>query len=207
MTKYRVDWPSIERVFPLDRDPPEILKKFCLWVIANEWGSVGCFELGGCFIDDAPVRDASILRNQFAFFMVLPEGSVVGLWYPTNLNLLPPPVIVIGSEGQTEVIANSLESFLAQIASNFFNDQSAWSDFGVHEDVDSKTDLLSDWLKTELQIKNLQSVIQSPSTTLNFKAYFENWLAQREIFWFSYFLPILAQITRLLLSGKHCFRY
>jgi hypothetical protein len=104
---YRIDLDSILRAFPHQTEPPRLLLDFAAWLDGRPWGSVGCFSLVGQFTDHAPVYDGSPLRDDFALFLRLPEGSVVGAWY--GCGAAEPPIVVLGSEGQYEILAASLE--------------------------------------------------------------------------------------------------
>jgi len=78
---YRIDIDSIRRAFPPGIEAPPLLLDFAAWLEGRPWGTVGCFSLVGDFTDSAPIADGSPLRDQFALFARLPEGSVVGCWY------------------------------------------------------------------------------------------------------------------------------
>jgi len=56
------------------------------------------------------------------------------------------PIVALGSEGQHEIIAASLERLLAKIALQRFEEDGEWTDFTPHKDVDDATDELADWL-------------------------------------------------------------
>jgi hypothetical protein len=79
-TPYDVDVDSIRGAFPPGTGAPSLLLDFAAWLKGRPWGSAGCYQLVGQFSDDAPIVDGSPLREHFALFMRLPEGSVVGFW-------------------------------------------------------------------------------------------------------------------------------
>ncbi len=113
---YRIDLDSVRKAFPLWLEAPPLLVDFAGWLEGRAWGGVGCFDLVGQFSENAPLFDSSLLRNEFALFMRLPDGSAVGTWYPNAGNAELAPVVLIGSEGQHEILEPSLEGFLAKIA-------------------------------------------------------------------------------------------
>lgn len=80
---YYIDLESVRRAFPLQSDAPALLIDFASWLNGRPWGSVGCFGLLGQFSDQAPIVDGSLLRNDLALFLRLPEGCAVGTWNTT----------------------------------------------------------------------------------------------------------------------------
>src|SRR5258708_38924750 len=159
---YRIDIDSIRRSFPPGIEAPPLLLDFAAWLQGRAWGSVGCFSLVGDFTDSAPIVDGSPLRDQFALFARLPEGSVVGCWYGIGGRAANAPIVVLGSEGQHEIIATSLEGLLAKIALQRFEADEEWTDFTPHEDVDDLTDELADWLAERLAAKSLGKLGEPP---------------------------------------------
>src|SRR3954468_18237520 len=143
---YPIDLASLRRAFPPGIEAPPLLLDFAGWLDGRPWGSVGCFSLVGDFPALAPIVDGSPLRDQCALFARLPEGSVVGCWYGTGGRAANAPIVVLGSEGQHEIIAASLEGLLAKIAVQQFEEDGEWTDFTPHEDVDDTTDELLEWL-------------------------------------------------------------
>ena len=147
---YPIDIDSIRRAFPPGTEVPPLLIDFAGWLKGRDWGNAGCYELVGDFSDNAPIVDGSPLRDQFALFARLPEGSVVGAWYGAGTSAANAPIVVLGSEGQYEIIAASLEGLLAKIAIQRFEEDVAWTDFTPHEDAEDETDELADWLVKRL---------------------------------------------------------
>ncbi len=92
---YRIDLDSVRKAFPLWLEAPALLADFAAWLEGRAWGGVGCFDLVGQFSDNAPLFDSSLLRNEFALFMRLPDGSAVGTWYPDAGNAERAPVVLI----------------------------------------------------------------------------------------------------------------
>ena len=92
------------------------------------------------------VVDGGPLRDNFALFARLPEGSVVSACNPVGCDVTAAPIVVFGSEGQDELLAGSLEGLLAKIALQRFEEEGEWTDFTPHQDVEDTTDQLADWL-------------------------------------------------------------
>jgi hypothetical protein len=192
---YRIDVEGIRRAFPPAMEAPPLLIDFARWLEGREWGSVACFELVGQFSDSAPIVDGSPLRKDFALFIRMPDGSAVGYWFAPGLDPGHAPVVVLGSEGQHEILSPSLEGLLANIALRQFEDE--WSDFLPHEDVeDDATDELADWLVERLGKEDLEALTE-PSTKLpDFASAMEKWCRDREDYWARH--PILAELGRQL---------
>ncbi|MGY8662847.1 hypothetical protein Q3C01_10815 [Bradyrhizobium sp. UFLA05-109] len=178
---YRIDVDSIRRAFPPGTEAPPLLLDFAVWLKGRPWGSVGCFDLRGQFVDSAPIVDGSPLRDKFGLFIRLPEGSEVGTWYGTDVDQANPPVVVLGSEGEHEIIAPSLDSLLARIALQQFEDR--WSDFLPDEDVDETTDELADWLAPRLGAEDLATLAGSSPDLPDFRRWMETWCRDREEYW------------------------
>ncbi len=95
-----------------------MLLDFANWLRGRPWGSVGCFSLVGQFADAAPIVDGSPLRDRFALFMRLPDGSAVGGWYGAGLDRDDPPIVGLGSEGDYQLLAPSLDALLSKLTSH-----------------------------------------------------------------------------------------
>ena len=207
---YPINLASVRRAFPPGIEVPPLLLDFAGWLDGRPWGSAGCFSLVGDFTDLAPIVDGSPLRDQFALFMRLPEGSVVGCWYGTGGRADKAPIVVLGSEGQHEIIAASLEGLLAKIALQRFEEDGEWTDFTPHEDVDDATDEFADWLVRRLDfkglgVKNLEKLAEPPVGLPDFGGWMAKWCGDREEFWAAHPMTIeLAKhLTAHLPVGKN----
>jgi hypothetical protein len=178
---YSIDINGIRRSFPPGTEPPPLLLDFAAWLAGRPWGSAGCFNLVGDFSDRAPIFDGSPLRDKFALFARLPEGSVVGAWYGAGQEVAP--IVVLGSEGQHEILAASLEGLLARIALRQFEEDDAWTDFTPDQDVDDATGQLADWLGRRLRVKDLEKLAEPPAGLPDFGRWIEKWCSDREAFW------------------------
>jgi hypothetical protein len=182
-SSYRVDINSIRRAFPPGTEPPALLLDFAAWLEGRPWGSVGCFDLVGRFAENAPIVDGAPLRENFALFARLPEGSVVGAWNPAGCDMTTAPIIVLGSEGQHQILASSLEGLLARIALQRFEEEGEWTDFTPHEDVDDTTDELANWLRKRLGTRTLEEFAELPAELPDFDRWVGTWCVDREAFW------------------------
>lgn len=93
---------------------PPLLRQFADWLAKQEYGSVGHFDFLVEPVEDAwePAAVARMRRDGFAFLRT-PDGGQVVL-----LAARPGPAVValLGSEGETEAVAGSLEEFLHRLA-------------------------------------------------------------------------------------------
>jgi hypothetical protein len=197
---YPIDVDSIRRAFPPGTEAPPLLIDFAGWLKGRDWGNAGCYELVGDFSDNAPIVDGSPLRDQFALFARLPEGSVVGAWYGAGTSVANAPIVVLGSEGQYEIIAASLEGLLAKIALQRFEEDLVWTDFTPHEDAEDETGELAEWLVKRLRVKDLRSLIEPPTGLPDFGRWMEKWCRDREEFWAGH--PTVAGLATQLAAHR-----
>ena len=198
-SSYFIDVESIRRAFPPGKDVPSLLLDFAEGLDGCPWGGVGCFDLAGDFSDHAPIVDGSPLRDKFALFARLPEGSVVGAWYGAGQGT-DAPIVVLGSEGQYEILAPSLESWLARIGLQWFEANEKWTDFTPHEDVDDATDELAEWLRERLGVDDLEPLTQARADLPEFGPWMQKWCRDREAFWEVH--PTLAELAAKLTARQ-----
>jgi hypothetical protein len=135
MPKYQVDLEPIA-----GRAIPPLLEKFGAWLSAQEYGSVGWFSLHAetVPVEWDPDRIPRIQRDAFSF-LHLPDGSFILLVNTGDGS--PPAVGLLGSEGDTESVATSLEEFLILLS----NAETGISDLD-EEEASGRTKLKA-WLK------------------------------------------------------------
>lgn len=179
-TPYPIDLDSIRAAFPPGIDAPPLLLDFAGWLDGRPWGSVGCFSLQGQFSDQAPIFDGSPLRDRFALFMRLPDGSAVGGWYGAGLDRDDPPMVGLGSEGDHELLAPSLDALLAKLTSLQFD--KAWHDLRPHDEVEPQTVELAQWLARR-PTGEPASCEDSASELPDFRSFVEKWSRDREEYW------------------------
>ncbi|MBR1149379.1 hypothetical protein [Bradyrhizobium sp. JYMT SZCCT0428] len=197
---YPIDIDSIRRAFPPGTEAPPLLIDFAGWLKGRDWGNAGCYELVGDFSDNAPIVDGSPLRDQFALFARLPEGSVVGAWYGAGTSVANAPIVVLGSEGQYEIIAASLEGLLAKIAIQRFEEDVVWTDFTPHEDAEDETHELADWLAKRFRVRDLRSLTEPPTGLPDFGRWMEKWCRDREAFWETH--PAMTRLADQLIAHR-----
>jgi len=179
-TPYPIDLDSVCGAFPPGIEAPSLLLDFAGWLNGRPWGSVGCFSLQGQFSDHAPIVDGSPLRDRFSLFMRLPDGSAVGGWYGAGLDRDNPPIVGLGSEGDYELLAPSLDGLLAKLTSQQFDN--AWSDLKPHDEVACQTVELAQWLTGRLS-GEMAAGDDDPSELPDFRGFMEKWSRDREDYW------------------------
>lgn len=94
---------------------PVLLQHFGDWLAAQEHGSVGWFSLQTEAVPKEwnPETADRLQRDGFAFLQT-PGGSLLVL-LKTGPNT-PPAVVLLGSEGETDTVATSLEEFLVLLS-------------------------------------------------------------------------------------------
>ncbi|MGT2500585.1 hypothetical protein ACVOMS_06680 [Bradyrhizobium guangxiense] len=197
-TSYPIDLDSIRGAFPPGIEAPPLLVDFAAWLSGRPWGSVGCFSLQGQFSDSAPIVDGSPLRDRFSLFMRLPDGSAVGGWYGAGLDRDNPPIVGLGSEGDYELLAPSLDGLLAKLTSQQFD--KAWSDLKPREDVESQTVELAQWLARQ-PAGDKAACDDSACDLPDFRGFVEKWSRDREDYWANH--RLMAE-TRLAASRRIC---
>lgn len=201
MNHYSIDWPSVEKAFPPGTTPPPLLADWAQWLRKRTWGCVGCFDLQGSLIDDAPLVDGTPLRRDFALFLRLPDGSVAGLWLEQGRRPDDAPVVALGSEGQSATLAPSLPAFLAQLARGHFTQSRAWSDLAPHEDSPDATPELAAWLRQHPGVADLGPLAAGPQEREDtFEGFARRWSEAREAHWEAH--PTMTALAALLGSCR-----
>lgn len=167
---------NIQSIFN-DKIPfPKLLAEFEQWTEQFEYGSFGHFEFETDELDDNWIENGSQLTDQFAIWLRLGEGSMIGFWRPKHFNdddILP--VVLLGSEGEVEVLGESLEDFLYKWGNNGDEFENV-HDLSPSGEEDDETEylhhLILDWLKD----KNIaRPTINNPITTEYLQAFFDDW--------------------------------
>ncbi|CAN7755159.1 hypothetical protein LJR220_002487 [Bradyrhizobium sp. LjRoot220] len=197
---YPIDVDSIRRAFPPGTEAPQLLIDFAGWLKGRDWGNAGCYELVGDFSDNAPIVDGSQLRDKFALFARLPEGSVVGAWYGAGTSPANAPIVVLGSEGQYEIFAASLEGLLAKIAIQRFEEDQVWTDFTPHEEAEDETGELAGWLVKRIRVRDLRRLTEPPTGLPDFGQWMQQWCRDREEFWAAD--PAMARLAGQLVAHR-----
>jgi hypothetical protein len=106
MAKY-----TVKLTAPSGHSIPPLLQSFGNWLAKQQYGSVGYFELCVESVTEEwnPEAADRLARDGFSF-LTLGEGSELVLLKTGTDG--PPAVVLLGSEGETDTVATSLEEFL-----------------------------------------------------------------------------------------------
>lgn len=154
MKKYKVDLDSFKGSFPEDMPIPKLLLSFGEWLKKIPYQTLGYFEglesevLGELYVGNDFATEE--IRSKLGQFLNLGDGNWVALW---NHGGKIPAVVFLGSEGELENIAPSLEAFLVLLSRGETNC------LGLDDDeVDSSRSRLKKWLE-ENEIKTIDQKV------------------------------------------------
>jgi hypothetical protein len=136
-----------------------------------EQGTVGHFGMKGMRFDDYWIENGADLCEEFGFFLALPEGSKIGIWFHEGAVAGAEPVVGIGSEGDLEILASNLKTFVQMWAKG-----SAWLDLGLMEE--DTPEARTRWARVGAKMKALADAAPEPlaSTPIaNLPQFMENY--------------------------------
>lgn len=142
--RYPVDLDSIARHMCPGFSTPPLLAEFGVWLRAQAWGSVGCFDLRGERFPDGYVEGGADLAPHLGLFLHMPDGSFLGFWRPKG-NEATPSIVLIGSEGELAVVARALEELLFAMAVGVVS-RRLLEDLLPSDEVPAAKSALRDWL-------------------------------------------------------------
>lgn len=115
---------DIARQWPDGREAPKLIIAVADFMKDKPWRSLGTTRVVGDRMDDFWIENGADLWRDFGCFMRLPDGSRVAQWFRDGEHG-EPPVVLIGSEGEQQVLAPDLAAFLAAWALAGYDDQGA----------------------------------------------------------------------------------
>ncbi len=113
---YTVNIESLHKNFPADCEVPALLLEFGYWLKSKLRGSLGYFRLESERFDDYWIENGADLHPYFAFFIRDPTGGQIGYWLYDGRTTVAPPVVMVGSEGELNILSDTLEEFLKRLA-------------------------------------------------------------------------------------------
>jgi hypothetical protein len=120
------DISSIQTHFPHGAKVPKRLIELAEWLDLTIDTTEEYFpEIRGDTLEDWVDVDIS---PYFGVFMHLGDGSVVAYWFYEGVDLNNPPIVVLTSDGDIGVAANSIEEFVSRIIEDRFPDE-IWVDY------------------------------------------------------------------------------
>lgn len=169
MSNIHVDLNSFKKGFPKEMPVPQLLIDFGEWLKKIPYGTLGYFDalasepMPKVFIPNT-ITDKNAIKticSKISIFLNLPDGSLLALW---NYGGKAPAVVLIGSEGELDNVANSLESFLIALSKG----KTGVDDLD-DEEASASRDELAQWL-VQQKVKAVSS--KAPD--------FQEWLAAFE---------------------------
>jgi hypothetical protein len=121
-----IDIASLDRNWPLGRDLPQLVRDLATLLMPVHHGTVGHFEMKGVRFDDYWIEGGADLCEQFGFFLTLPDGSKIGMWFHDGAVADAEPIVGIGSEGELKILAPNLKAFVRGWAAG-----NVWLDLGL----------------------------------------------------------------------------
>ena len=115
---------DIARQWPDGRNCPQLILDVATYLKDKPWRSLGTTRVVGDRMDDFWIENGADLWRDFGCFMRLPDGSRVAQWFRDG-ERGEPPVVLIGSEGEQQILAPDLAAFLASWALAGYDDQGA----------------------------------------------------------------------------------
>lgn len=177
---YYVNIASIREVLPTGVAMAPKLEKFLNWAATQPNGSVGAMEFAGSRFTDYWIENGSVLAPQFLLFAHLGDGTDIGYWIHDGSTIDTAPIVLIGSEGDLVVLANSLEEFLAGLINDNHSSQSELSAEKDEDDADwvDRRPAMAEFLKTAFGFNvdkaiNYQQIAEAKHP--NFKKWMLDW--------------------------------
>jgi hypothetical protein len=120
------DIKGIKANFPRKSELPKKFLEFAEWLNLN-------IDTRNDYFPEIQANDlegwAEVdISPYFGTFMHLGDGSVLAYWFYDEVDVKNPPIVVITSDGDVGVAANSIEEFVARIIENKFPDE-LWVDY------------------------------------------------------------------------------
>jgi len=147
------------------------LLDFGSWLTSKRAGSLGYFCLQSERFDDFWIENGADLHKYFAFFMRDPTGGQIGYWLYDGTPMVSPPVAMIGSEGELNILSDTLDNFLERLAVG--NTQAP--DLDSRDQGDDAGTQLAGWLASRTGKSPVQSLRNPPEL----RRWMDEWAQQQ----------------------------
>ena len=99
---------------------PRALDDWLVWLESGGGGvaTTTFCALEGDWLDDFWIDYGSDLSESFSFFLRMFEGSRIGIWHRAGIATDVAPVVLVGGEGDAEVLGDTTTQFLSRLASD-----------------------------------------------------------------------------------------
>jgi hypothetical protein len=130
-----IDLASIERCWPVGHQVLQLIIDMAKLISPWENASVGFANFRGSRFDDYWCELGGDLSEQFGTFISLPDGTHISLWFHEGAAKGAEPVIELGGEGELNVLAPNLKSFMTK-----------WAQGSVQRELDPEEDATPEYL-------------------------------------------------------------
>ena len=117
-----VDLASLEHNWPEPHAVPPAIIGFANLIRDWPFEALGIFSIQGERLNDYYIELGADLSEQFGKFLHFPDGTYIALWFHVGVLANAEPVIELGSEGDLNVLAPNLKSFLTNWANGPFHE-------------------------------------------------------------------------------------
>jgi hypothetical protein len=169
-----IDLGSVERCWPVGHSVPQLIKDIANLIAPWPNPAVGYVRFQGARFDDYWIELGGDLSEHFGKFIHLPDGTYIAMWFYDGLEAGEQPVVEIGSEGELNILAPNLKSFMKK-----------WAEGKVHKELDAASVAETedpDYLKQrKIYAKKMIEVIDKSSERstsgrlANLPKFFEKW--------------------------------
>lgn len=144
-----IDIPSLQRNWPDGREIPQVIINIASLLKSQIRGSVGYIEMNGSRFNDYWVEGGADLCDRFGMFLDFADGTQVGQWFHPGAVPGAEPIVEIGSEGDLNILAPNLHSFLR-----------SWANDSGHRELtldeeDRTPDRLAQWQAVAAQMHSI----------------------------------------------------
>lgn len=140
---------SVQSCFPDGVRLPDAIRCICDFFDANGYPISGCFELNTRGDDAASwFPNNTDIQRQIAVFGNGSTGSTYALWLTHSANPDDAPVVVLGSEGDFKVLAESPAQICQLLACGY--DELEWDDLSTTPTCHDETTPFRQWIADKL---------------------------------------------------------
>ena len=150
--------------FPPGVSVPPLLRDFRAFLATLPEGSLGGFDLQPHRLDGYWIEGGEDLYAHFALFLHLADGTALGYWLREPDTVEGAPIVLLGSEGDAQVVADGLEGLLARVALGRFEPDTPLAGMLPQPDEDGapgedRRPELAAWLRRRLGVQDLEALV------------------------------------------------
>jgi hypothetical protein len=144
-----INLPSLQHNWPDGREIPQVIIEIATLLKSQIWGSVGYICMNGSRFNDYWIEGGADLCEQFGMFLDFADGTQVAQWFHPGAIPGAEPIVEIGSEGDLNILAPNLHSFLR-----------SWANDSGHRELtldeeDRTPDRLAQWQAVAAQMHSI----------------------------------------------------